>query len=65
MSGNLSAVQKIRCQADQDNYKALVSEEDIHVLTGALKLFFRELTDPLFPISLHKEYTSAMRKFFF
>nr|P46941.1 RecName: Full=WW domain-containing protein tag-325 [Caenorhabditis elegans] len=61
VSGNLSAVQKIRCQADQDNYKALVSEEDIHVLTGALKLFFRELTDPLFPISLHKEYTSAMQ----
>lgn len=61
VSGNLSAVQKIRCQADQDNYKALVAEEDIHVLTGALKLFFRELSDPLFPISLHKEYTSAMQ----
>lgn len=61
VSGNLSAVQKIRCQADQDNYKALVAEEDIHVLTGALKLFFRELSEPLFPISLHKEYTSAMQ----
>ncbi|CAL2037397.1 unnamed protein product [Caenorhabditis brenneri] len=61
VSGNLSAVQKIRCQADQDNYKALVAEEDIHVLTGALKLFFRELTEPLFPINLHKEYTSAMQ----
>ncbi|CAI5444864.1 unnamed protein product [Caenorhabditis angaria] len=61
VSGNLSAVQKIRCQADQDNYKALVAEEDIHVLTGALKLFFRELGEPLFPIALHKEYTSAMQ----
>lgn len=61
VSGNLSAVQKIRCQADQDDYKALVAEEDIHVLTGALKLFFRELSEPLFPISLHKEYTSAMQ----
>lgn len=61
VSGNLSAVQKIRCQADQDNYKALVAEEDIHVLTGALKLFFRELTEPLFPINLHKEYTTAMQ----
>uniref|UniRef100_A0A1I7TEP1 WW domain-containing protein n=1 Tax=Caenorhabditis tropicalis TaxID=1561998 RepID=A0A1I7TEP1_9PELO len=61
VSGNLSAVQKIRCQADQDNYKALVAEEDIHVLTGALKLFFRELSEPLFPINLQKEYTSAMQ----
>ncbi|ULU00828.1 hypothetical protein L5515_004183 [Caenorhabditis briggsae] len=61
VSGNLSAVQKIRCQADQDNYRALVAEEDIHVLTGALKLFFRELSEPLFPISLHKEYTAAMQ----
>ncbi|CAI2347367.1 unnamed protein product [Caenorhabditis sp. 36 PRJEB53466] len=61
VSGNLSAVQKIRCQADQDNYKALVAEEDIHVLTGALKLFFRELSEPLFPTALHKEYTSAMQ----
>uniref|UniRef100_A0A8R1IBF1 Rho-GAP domain-containing protein n=1 Tax=Caenorhabditis japonica TaxID=281687 RepID=A0A8R1IBF1_CAEJA len=61
VSGNLSAVQKIRCQADQDNYKALVAEEDIHVLTGALKLFFRELSEPLFPVNLHKEYTSAMQ----
>ncbi|CAB3403151.1 unnamed protein product [Caenorhabditis bovis] len=61
VSGNLSAVQRIRCQADQDNYKALVAEEDIHVLTGALKLFFRELSEPLFPTAYHKEYTSAMQ----
>ncbi|CAD6188423.1 unnamed protein product [Caenorhabditis auriculariae] len=61
MSGNLSAVQKIRCQVDQDNYKALVAEEDVHVLTGALKLFFRELGEPLFPPAQHKEYISSMQ----
>uniref|UniRef100_A0A158PAW8 Rho GTPase-activating protein 12 n=1 Tax=Angiostrongylus cantonensis TaxID=6313 RepID=A0A158PAW8_ANGCA len=56
VSGNLSAVQKIRCQVDQDKYAALVSEEDVHVLTGALKLFFRELAEPVFPPSLTKDY---------
>ncbi|VDM66794.1 unnamed protein product [Strongylus vulgaris] len=33
VSGNLSAVQRIRCQVDQDKYSALVNEEDVHVLT--------------------------------
>ncbi|PAV64039.1 hypothetical protein WR25_04946 isoform C [Diploscapter pachys] len=61
VSGNLSAVQKIRCHVDQDNYKALVNEEDVHVLTGAFKLFFRELSEPLFPPSMHKDYISAMQ----
>ncbi|KAE9414542.1 hypothetical protein Angca_007671 [Angiostrongylus cantonensis] len=61
VSGNLSAVQKIRCQVDQDKYAALVSEEDVHVLTGALKLFFRELAEPVFPPSLTKDYLNAIK----
>ncbi|KAJ1365455.1 hypothetical protein KIN20_025760 [Parelaphostrongylus tenuis] len=61
VSGNLSAVQKIRCQVDQDKYAALVSEEDVHVLTGALKLFFRELAEPVFPPTLTKDYLNAIK----
>ncbi|XP_063219045.1 rho GTPase-activating protein 12-like isoform X7 [Bacillus rossius redtenbacheri] len=48
-SGNLSQVQKIRLQVDQNNLTVLEQEEDVHVLTGALKLFFRELKSPVIP----------------
>lgn len=46
-----------------DRYEALQCEDDVHVLTGALKLFFRELSDSIFPISMNKEFMSAIRKF--
>ena len=48
-SGNLSTIQKIRLQVDQGNLDILNSVEDVHVLTGSLKLFFRELKEPLIP----------------
>ncbi|XP_072155855.1 uncharacterized protein [Bemisia tabaci] len=65
-SGNLSQVQKIRLQVDQNNLAVLDQEEDVHVLTGALKLFFRELKEPLIPCHLFnkalKASTSHSRK---
>jgi hypothetical protein len=48
-SGNLSHIQKIRLQVDQGNLAILETVDDVHVLTGALKLFFRELKEPLIP----------------
>jgi hypothetical protein len=48
-SGNLSTIQKIRLQVDQGNLNCLEAVDDVHVLTGALKLFFRELREPLIP----------------
>lgn len=51
-SGNLSQIQKIRCQVDQYNWSILDIEDDVHVLTGCLKLFFRELKEPLIPCPL-------------
>jgi hypothetical protein len=50
--GNLSQVQKIRFQVNQENYSGLWSEEDVHVLTGLLKMFFRDMKEPLLPCSL-------------
>ncbi|CAG06560.1 unnamed protein product [Tetraodon nigroviridis] len=35
--------------------------EDVHVITGALKLFFRELPEPLFPYSQFNKFVSAIR----
>jgi hypothetical protein len=43
-----------------DKYEALRTEEDVHVLTGALKLFLRELSEPIFPQSSGKEFMSAI-----
>ncbi|KRX78955.1 WW domain-containing protein [Trichinella sp. T6] len=61
MSGNLSQIQKIRCSVDQEKYNVLMNENDIHVLTGTLKLFFRELQEPLFPPFLMKEFMNAIK----
>ncbi|XP_028990033.1 rho GTPase-activating protein 27 isoform X3 [Betta splendens] len=35
--------------------------EDVHVITGALKLFFRELPEPLFPFSHFNDFITAIR----
>ena len=48
-AGRLSFVQKVRFEADKGNLDCLNKAESIHVLTGALKLFFRELKEPLIP----------------
>ena len=45
-----------------DKYDALRTEEDVHVLTGALKLFLRELSEPIFPQCMHREFMSAIRE---
>ena len=42
-------VQRLRLQIDQGNLGVLDTVDDVHVLTGALKLFFRELQEPLVP----------------
>lgn len=34
--------------------------EDIHVTTGALKMLFRELPEPLFTYSLFNDFVSAI-----
>lgn len=59
-SGNLSQVQKVRCHVNQDDYSVLAQEEDIHVLTGALKMFFRHMKEPLFPYNLFTKFLKAI-----
>lgn len=36
--------------------------EDIHVITGALKMFFRELPEPLFTFSHFNDFVNAISK---
>lgn len=37
--------------------------EDIHVVTGALKMFFRELPEPLFPFNSFQPFVEAISEF--
>lgn len=62
VSGNLAVIQKLRFKADHDELDLEDGQwEDVHVITGALKLFFRELPEPLFPYSHFNKFISAIR----
>ncbi|XP_047223594.1 rho GTPase-activating protein 12-like isoform X3 [Girardinichthys multiradiatus] len=63
VSGNLAVIQKLRFAINHDE-KVNLSDtkwEDIHVTTGALKMFFRELPEPLFTYALFNDFVSAIK----
>ncbi|KAK7009242.1 rho GTPase-activating protein 15-like isoform X3 [Biomphalaria glabrata] len=63
ISGNMAEIQRLRCTVEKDeNYNLYDDQWDIHVLTGALKLFFRELKEPVFPFNLYDRFTDAIKK---
>ena len=45
-----------------DQYDLYDLQWDVHVLTGALKLFFRELRQPVFPAHMYSRFTEAVRE---
>uniref|UniRef100_A0A670ZPJ0 Rho GTPase activating protein 27 n=1 Tax=Pseudonaja textilis TaxID=8673 RepID=A0A670ZPJ0_PSETE len=61
ISGNLATIQNLRFRVDHDEYLDLDSGQwdDVHVITGALKLFFRELPEPLFPFGFFNRLIAA------
>uniref|UniRef100_A0A8C5PF73 Rho GTPase activating protein 9 n=2 Tax=Leptobrachium leishanense TaxID=445787 RepID=A0A8C5PF73_9ANUR len=63
VNGNLSIIQKLRFVVDREEKLDLNSSEweDIHVITGALKMFFRELPEPLIPYSMFDEFVAAVQ----
>ncbi|XP_076008040.1 rho GTPase-activating protein 15 isoform X2 [Genypterus blacodes] len=62
VSGNLAVIQKLRYKADHEELNLEDGQwEDVHVITGALKLFFRELPEPLFPFSHFNNLIGAIR----
>ncbi|CAI5676704.1 unnamed protein product [Oreochromis niloticus] len=64
VSGNLAVIQKLRHKADHEEHLDLEDGqwEEIHVITGALKLFLRELPEPLFPFSVFEKFIAAIRQ---
>ncbi|XP_029942601.1 rho GTPase-activating protein 15-like [Salarias fasciatus] len=63
VSGNLATIQKLRFIVDQEEELDLDHSqwEDIHVITGALKMFFRELPEPLFPSRFFQRFVEAIK----
>ncbi|XP_030919496.1 rho GTPase-activating protein 27 [Geospiza fortis] len=66
VSGNLATIQKLRYKVEHDEQLDLDDGhwEDIHVVTGALKLFLRELPEPLVPFSHFDKFIAAINQVF-
>ncbi|KAK9754221.1 RhoGAP domain [Popillia japonica] len=63
LSGNMATIQKIRLKIDGRNYKVLEEyRNEIDVLTGCLKLFYRELVEPLIPYKSFEELNKLTNK---
>ncbi|XP_048019251.1 rho GTPase-activating protein 12a isoform X2 [Megalobrama amblycephala] len=63
VSGNLAIIQKLRFAVNHDEKVDLGDSkwEDIHVTTGALKMFFRELPEPLFTYAFFNDFIAAIK----
>uniref|UniRef100_A0A3B5K3C9 Rho GTPase activating protein 12 n=1 Tax=Takifugu rubripes TaxID=31033 RepID=A0A3B5K3C9_TAKRU len=63
VSGNLAVIQKLRFAVNHDEKLDLNDSkwEDIHVTTGALKMFFRELPEPLFTYGFFNDFVDAIK----
>uniref|UniRef100_A0AAQ5Z2Y1 Rho GTPase activating protein 12 n=1 Tax=Amphiprion ocellaris TaxID=80972 RepID=A0AAQ5Z2Y1_AMPOC len=61
VSGNLAVIQKLRFAVNHDEKVDLNDSkwEDIHVTTGALKMFFRELPEPLFTYGSFNDFVNG------
>uniref|UniRef100_A0A8D0GJU1 Rho GTPase activating protein 12 n=1 Tax=Sphenodon punctatus TaxID=8508 RepID=A0A8D0GJU1_SPHPU len=62
VSGNLAVIQKLRFAVNHDEKLDLNDSkwEDIHVITGALKMFFRELPEPLFTYNHFNDFVNML-----
>ncbi|XP_044072743.1 rho GTPase-activating protein 15 isoform X2 [Siniperca chuatsi] len=63
VSGNLAVIQKLRFLVDHEEKLNLDESDwdDIHVITGALKLFFRELPEPLVPFGFFTDIVETVK----
>ncbi|XP_047439365.1 rho GTPase-activating protein 15 isoform X2 [Mugil cephalus] len=63
VSGNLAVIQKLRFLVNHEEKLNLDESEweDVHVITGALKLFFRELPEPLVPYGFFTDIVETVK----
>ncbi|CAH8487583.1 unnamed protein product [Heterobilharzia americana] len=60
LNGNGATIQKLRCAVNQYNYSLNSDKWSLEVLTGALKLFFRELKEPLITFKIYPEVAQLL-----
>eukprot|EP00039_Didymoeca_costata_P002118 m.57628 g.57628 ORF g.57628 m.57628 type:complete len:750 (+) comp11121_c0_seq1:236-2485(+) len=56
VSGNNSLIQKLSLRCNEDVTTFDLTTNDIHAVTGLLKLYFRELTEPVFTDELYPSF---------
>jgi hypothetical protein len=58
-----SDLQKLRHQFDRHSHRGeeMLAEKNVHVAANLLKLFFRELPEPLFTSVLYKQFLQAIQ----
>lgn len=63
LSGNSSHIQKLAVKCNEDVFSADIHEaRDLNVVTGLLKLYFRELAEPLFTDSFYDSFIGAAKE---
>ncbi|XP_066250512.1 SH3 domain-binding protein 1-like isoform X1 [Euwallacea similis] len=62
IAGSLSKVKRLKAAIDSGCFSVLIPEyRDMHVLASTLKMYLRELPEPLLTFNLHKEWMHSMQ----
>eukprot|EP00040_Diaphanoeca_grandis_P012604 m.63849 g.63849 ORF g.63849 m.63849 type:complete len:728 (+) comp23350_c0_seq1:396-2579(+) len=57
VNGNASQMQKLAAQCNEDVFSVdIAGQKDLHVVSGLLKLYFRELQEPLFTDEAYDQF---------
>lgn len=63
IAGGSSRVKRLRAAIDSGSLTCLIPEyQDVHVLASALKMYLRELPDPLLTAQLYNEWMHSMQR---
>ncbi|KAJ8331602.1 hypothetical protein O5D80_000514 [Batrachochytrium dendrobatidis] len=63
LSGNAATIQRIKTQINQMEPHTELDDDglDLNAISGLLKLYFRELKDPLFPFLFYDRFIACMK----
>ncbi|XP_035209208.1 protein FAM13A-like isoform X2 [Stegodyphus dumicola] len=61
ISGNARSVERLRASFDRSGDAPLETEGDVPSAAALLKLFLRELPDPIIPLAMHCQFLNAVK----